>query len=145
MDSRERELLKQQEVVGGYDQDAYACERVFCEGHDGRRVPISIVWKGELARDGRRPLLLYAYGAYGSTMDATFSRARLSLLDRGVVFAIAHVRGGAEMGRHWYDEGKLAHKRNTFLDFIASAEHLVAGGYTSPRGWPGWAAVPVDC
>jgi oligopeptidase B len=94
-------------------------------------VPISLVYRKPLARDGRRPMLLYAYGSYGSSTDPTFSSNNLSLLDRGVVYAIAHIRGGQEMGRAWYDQGKLLNKRNTFTDFIASAEHLVREGYTS--------------
>jgi oligopeptidase B len=128
---RTRELKKATEVVGGHDPSRYATERSWARAPDGTMVPISLVYRKPLARDGRRPMLLYAYGSYGSSTDPTFSSNNLSLLDRGVVYAIAHIRGGQEMGRAWYDQGKLLNKRNTFTDFIASAEHLVREGYTS--------------
>ncbi|PRP92876.1 Protease 2 [Enhygromyxa salina] len=129
LDSRERVLLKRQEVVGGHDPSDYESARVWATAPDGARVPISLVWRGSL--DGPRPLLLHGYGAYGMTMDPSFSRMRLSLLERGLVVAMAHTRGGGELGRHWYEDGKLAHKHNTFDDFIACAEHLIADGWTS--------------
>jgi oligopeptidase B len=132
MRSRERTLLKRQEVVGDFDPGDYATERLWAEARDGRRVPISLVYRKDFQADGSSPLLLYGYGSYGSSMDAAFSSTRLSLLDRGFVFAIAHVRGGEEMGRWWYEEGKLLHKKNTFTDFIDCAEHLVAEGYADP-------------
>ena len=100
---------------------------------DGRRVPISVVHRRGLDLDGTAPALLYGYGSYEVSIDPSFSSARVSLLERGVVFAIAHVRGGGELGRYWYEEGKLEQKPNTFTDFIAAAEHLVAEGYTSPE------------
>lgn len=131
MEKRERTLLKQVEVRGGYQQDHYTSERIFATAPDGERVPISLVYKGKLQHDGQRPLLLYGYGAYGMSIEARFSASRLCLIDRGFVYAIAHVRGGGEMGRPWYDQGKLLNKKNTFSDFIAAAEHLVAAGYTS--------------
>ncbi len=133
-DMRERTWMvrKRTEVLGGYDQSLYCSERVFATAADGERVPISLVYRDPLQLDGRRPLLLNGYGAYGLSYDPTFSSNTLSLLDRGFVVAIAHVRGGEEMGRSWYEGGKLLNKRSTFTDFIASAEHLVAGGYTSP-------------
>jgi oligopeptidase B len=130
MNTRQRELKKQTEVIG-YDASQYATERTWARAPDGVMVPVSLVYRKPLARDGSRPMLLYAYGSYGSSTDPTFSSANLSLLDRGVVFAIAHIRGGQEMGRWWYDQGKMLNKRNTFTDFIAAAEHLVNERWTS--------------
>jgi oligopeptidase B len=132
METRERTLLKREEVLGGFDPADYVTERLYAPARDGARVPVSIVYRKGLARDGSNPLLLYGYGSYGASMDATFSSARLSLLDRGFVYAIAHVRGGEELGRAWYDNGKLYNKKNTFTDFIDVAEYLVAQGYTNP-------------
>jgi len=131
MARRTRELRKATEVVGGYDPTRYATERSWARAADGTLIPLSIVYRKPLVRDGRRPLLLYAYGSYGSSTDPNFSSNNLSLLDRGVVYAIAHIRGGQEMGRHWYDQGKLLNKKNTFTDFIAAAEHLIGEKYTS--------------
>lgn len=133
MERRTKTLLKQQEIVGGYNPEEYVTERLMAPSHDGVLVPISIVYKKELAKNGQNPLVLYGYGSYGSSMDAYFSLARLSLLDRGFVWAIAHIRGGEEMGRQWYEDGKMLHKKNTFLDFIACAEHLINIGYTSSQ------------
>ncbi len=132
MDSRDKTLLKQDEVLGGFDSGAYVTERRFATARDGVKVPVSIVYRNDLALDGGTPLLLYAYGSYGYSMDATFNSARLSLLDRGFVYAIAHVRGGQEMGRWWYEDGKLLKKKNTFTDFIDCADYLVDEGYTNP-------------
>lgn len=133
MNSRERKLLKQQEVVGGYDPKAYHSERIWAKAEDGVAVPISLVYKKSFfSLNGQNPLLLYAYGSYGYSMDAYFSSNRLSLLDRGFVFAIAHIRGGEDLGRSWYENGKLLKKKNTFSDFIACAEHLIAENYTNP-------------
>ena len=131
METKERTLLKQTEVLGGYDPKLYLTERVYAVAPDGVRVPVSLVYKKDLKRDGQRPLLLYAYGAYGYPSNVAFSSSRLSLLDRGMVFAIAHIRGGGEMGEPWHDQGKMMMKRNTFTDFIAAAEHLVREKYTS--------------
>src|SRR5207248_2114977 len=117
---------------GGYNRDDYASERLWATAPDGAQVPISIVWR-KGARSKTSPLLLYGYGAYEHSNDPMFDPARLSLLDRGFVFAIAHVRGGGEMGRTWYEQGRLLHKRNTFTDFIACAEHLVAERRTRPE------------
>jgi oligopeptidase B len=128
---RTREVKKTTEVVGGYDPSQYATERTWARAQDGTMVPVSLVYKKPFERNGQRPLLLYAYGSYGSSTDPTFSSSNLSLLDRGVVYAIAHIRGGQEMGRQWYDQGKLMNKKNTFTDFISVAEHLVSQGYTS--------------
>ncbi|HEX8390923.1 MAG TPA: S9 family peptidase, partial [Longimicrobium sp.] len=131
MGSRQRVLRKQTEVLGGYDPSQYASERTWARAQDGTLVPVSLVYRKPLVRDGRRPMLLYAYGSYGISTDPGFSIANLSLLDRGVVYAIAHIRGGQEMGRAWYDQGKMMNKRNTFTDFIAAAEHLTRERYTS--------------
>ena len=133
MEKRTKTLLKQQEVVGGYTPEDYVTDRLMAPSHDGVLVPISIVYKKGMALNGENPLVLYGYGSYGSSMDAYFSVARLSLLNRGFIWAIAHIRGGEEMGRQWYDDGKMLNKKNTFLDFIACAEHLIGKGYTSPQ------------
>lgn len=127
----ERTLLKQTPVLGGFDPEAYEQHRAWATAEDGTRVPISLVVPAGAPRDGSVPFLLYGYGSYESSMDPWFTIARLSLLDRGMGFAIAHVRGGGEMGRQWYDEGKMLAKRNTFTDFVACARHLVAEGWTS--------------
>jgi oligopeptidase B len=132
MATRDKKLLKQEEVLGGFDAQNYQSERLSAATEDGTKIPISIVYRKGTQRDGYNPLLLYAYGSYGYSMDAAFNPERVSLLDRGFVYAIAHVRGGSELGRWWYEDGKLLKKRNTFTDFIACAEHLVASRYTSP-------------
>ncbi len=127
-----RTLLKQEPVLGGFTAADYVTEYVWVDTRDGERVPVSIVHRKGLRHDGKSPLLLYGYGSYGLSMDPTFSSARLSLLDRGFVFAIAHIRGGAELGRRWYDQGKLLNKRNTFEDFIEVTRFLAAAGYADP-------------
>jgi oligopeptidase B len=127
----ERTLLKQTPVLGGFDTAAYEQHREWATAEDGTRVPISVVVPAGAPRDGSTPFLLYGYGAYETSIDPYFTISRLSLLDRGMGFAIAHVRGGGELGRRWYDEGKLLHKRNTFTDFVACARHLAATGWTS--------------
>jgi oligopeptidase B len=132
MVTREKELLKQKEVLGGFESKNYQTERLSAAAGDGTEIPISIAYRKGTQRDGDNPLLLYAYGSYGHSMDAAFNPERVSLLDRGFVYAIAHVRGGSELGRWWYEDGKLLKKRNTFTDFVACAEHLVANQYTSP-------------
>lgn len=132
MKTRQRTLLKQYEVLGGFDPALYISERIYARASDGAMIPISMVYKKGIKKDGSNQLYLYGYGAYGFATDPTFSASRLSLLDRGFVYAIAHVRGGDEMGRAWYDQGKLFNKMNTFTDFIACAEKLIADGYTSP-------------
>lgn len=129
---RSRTLLKRQPVLGAFDPLDYGTTLLFARAGDGTRIPVSLVWKRSLREAGPQPLLLYGYGAYGYPLDATFSSTRLSLLDRGMVFAVAHVRGGGERGRLWYDDGKLAKKRNTFTDFIAAAEFLVSRKWTAP-------------
>ena len=123
-------IRKQTEVLGGYDASQYRSERRFATAPDGTQVPISLVYRLPFERDGQRALLLNGYGAYGLSYDPAFSSSTLSLLDRGFVVAIAHVRGGEEMGRPWYDGGRLLRKRSSFTDFIAAAEHLVSAGYT---------------
>src|SRR5690606_38317872 len=133
MDTKEKTLLKQQEVVGGYEAGNYMTERLFATAGDGTRVPISLVYKKGMRKDGHSPLLLYGYGSYGMSMDPAFNSSRLSLLDRGFVYAIAHIRGGEEMGRHWYEDGKMMEKINTFTDFIDCAKYLIGEKYTSPE------------
>ena len=133
MVTRQKTLLKQQEVVGGHVPSDYHSERIWAKAADGVLVPISLVYqKSTFSKSGKNPVLLYAYGSYGYSMDAYFSSNRLSLLQRGFVFAIAHIRGGEDLGRAWYEDGKLLKKKNTFTDFIACAEHLVQQEYTSP-------------
>ncbi|MEZ4960095.1 MAG: S9 family peptidase [Saprospiraceae bacterium] len=124
------DLKKQQEVLGGFDKNNYVSERIYATARDGVKVPISIVYKKGFQKDGTQPLLLYAYGSYGYSIDPSFNAARLSLLDRGFAFAIAHIRGGQEMGRQWYEDGKLLKKKNTFNDFIDCGEYLISQKYT---------------
>lgn len=126
------ELLKVQPVQGGYDASLYASERLWVSAADGTRVPISLVYRKDKRKPGPQPLLLYGYGSYGIPMDPRFASSRLSLLDRGVIFAIAHIRGGGDLGRQWYLDGKLGKKMNTFTDFVACAQGLVDRGYTQP-------------
>jgi len=125
----ERQLLKREPVLGDFDPARYTSEFVFAPGRDGTMIPVSIVYRKDVARDGKAPLYIYGYGSYGASMDPTFSVTRLSLLDRGVVYAIAHVRGGEEMGRAWYENGRQLKKINTFNDFIDVTDYLVAKGY----------------
>ena len=124
-------LLKRTEVLGGYDPAHYRSERVHATAGDGTRIPLSLVYRADTPRDGSSPMLLSGYGAYGIAYPVTFSSSRLSLLERGVGYAVAHVRGGGELGKRWHDEGRMLAKRNTFTDFLAAAEFLVRGGYTS--------------
>jgi oligopeptidase B len=131
MDKRTAVLLKEQPVPGGFDRANYASERLFATAKDGVKVPISLVYRKGTKRDGTAPMLLTGYGAYGYPYPVTFSSNRLALLDRGVSFAIAHIRGGGEMGKAWHDQGRMMNKKNTFTDFIAAAEFLVAGNYTA--------------
>ena len=132
MTARSATLLKQQRVLGDFDPARYHAERIYATAPDGTRVPVSLVYRRDMRTEGSQPCLLYGYGSYGYSSDPYFSSARLSLLDRGFIFAIAHIRGGEEMGRSWYDDGKLLKKINTFTDFIACAEHLIENQYTSP-------------
>lgn len=132
LDTRVWELRKRDEIPSGYDPDRFTCERLFATAPDGAQVPLSIVHRKGLAPDGKNPTLLYGYGAYGISLDPGFDANRLSLLERGFVFALAHVRGGQEMGRAWYEEGRRRHKKNSFTDFIACAERLTGLGYASP-------------
>ena len=132
MRARTRTLLKREEVLGKFDPSHYQAERLMAIAPDGESIPISLVARRGVAREVSQPLLLYGYGAYGISIDPTFNSARLSLLDRGFVFAIAHVRGGQERGRPWYDAGRLKQKEHTFTDFIACAEHLIEQGRTAP-------------
>lgn len=128
---KDQKLMKQQEVLGGYNPKDYVTERVFATTKDGTKVPIALVYKKGFEKNGESPLLLYGYGSYGANSDVYFSSPRLSLLDRGFVFAIANIRGGQEMGRQWYEDGKLMKKKNTFTDFIAAGEYLINQKYTS--------------
>lgn len=130
MVTRGKTLLKQDEVLGGFESKNYVTERLHATARDGTKVPISIVYRKEFKKDGSGPLLLYGYGSYGNSIDARFNSAGISLLDRGFVYAIAHVRGGQELGRQWYEDGKLLKKKNTFFDFIDCAKYLVAEKYT---------------
>jgi oligopeptidase B len=131
MATRRRSLLKQTDVLGGYDATQYGSERRYATAADGVRIPISLVYRRGLRRDGRTPMLLSGYGSYGSSSNVTFNSNRLSLLDRGFVFAIAHIRGGGEMGKAWHDQGRMMNKINTFTDFVAVAEQLLAERWTS--------------
>jgi len=131
METKEKKLMKEQPVLGGFDKNDYATERIYATAGDGTKVPISLVYKKGTKKDGSAPLLLYGYGSYGSSMDASFSSSELSLLNRGFIYAIAHIRGGQEMGRQWYEDGKLMKKKNTFTDFIDCGKYLISEKYTS--------------
>ncbi len=131
MTDHSRKLMKQQEVLGGYDPSAYVTERLYVPAADGARIPVSLVYKKGLEKNGKAPLLLYGYGSYGYSLDAAFSSSRLSLLDRGFIYAIAHIRGGEEMGRQWYEDGRMMKKKNTFTDFITCGEYLIREKYCS--------------
>jgi len=131
METRERQLMKRQDVLGGYDPALYQSERIYATAPDSVQVPISLVYKKGFLRDGSAPMLLYGYGSYGISIDATFASDRLSLLDRGFVYAIAHIRGGGDMGKPWHEDGRMLKKKNTFTDFIACAERLTAEKYSS--------------
>jgi len=131
--TRERSLRKQQPVLGGYDPSQYVSERLHATAPDGTRVPLSMVHRRDTPLDGSAPLLLYGYGSYGISVPVNFSSNRLSLLDRGVIYAVAHIRGGGELGKPWHDAGRMKNKSNTFTDFIAAAEHLIAQRYTTPE------------
>jgi oligopeptidase B len=132
MNTKEKTLLKQQEVLGDFVPNNYVTERHYATARDNTKVPISLVYSKGLEKDGNNPLLLSGYGSYGSSREPTFSSVRLSLLDRGFVYAIPHIRGGSEMGRYWYEEGKLFNKKNTFTDFIDCAEYLIEQKFTNP-------------
>ncbi|MEM9679781.1 MAG: S9 family peptidase [Bacteroidota bacterium] len=132
MRTQSKTVMKEREVLGGaFDKSNYQSERLWATAEDGTKIPMSLVYKKGIKRDGSNPLLQYAYGSYGSTVDPHFSSMRLSLLDRGFIYAIAHVRGGEYLGRQWYEQGKLMNKANTFTDFIACSKHLISEGYTS--------------
>ncbi|TPD70629.1 S9 family peptidase [Flavobacterium microcysteis] len=134
MKTKEKEVKKEQEVLGGkFDKKNYVEERVWATAEDGTKIPISMIYRKGMKKDGKNPLLLYAYGSYGATMDPYFSSTRLSLLDRGFIYAIAHIRGGEDMGRLWYEDGKLLHKKNTFTDFVDCSKFVIKEKYTSPE------------
>lgn len=132
MNTKAKTLLKQQEVLGDFDPGNYVTERHFAAARDGTKIPVSLVYRKGMKKDGNNPLLLHGYGSYGASREPTFSSVRLSLLDRGFVYAIPHIRGGSEMGRYWYEEGKLFNKKNTFYDFIDCAEYLIEQKFTNP-------------
>jgi oligopeptidase B len=132
MKTKTKEIKKEQEVLGGkFDKNNYTEERVWATATDGTKVPISMVYRKGIKRDGKNPLLLYAYGSYGISMDPYFSTTRLSLMDRGFIYAIAHIRGGEDLGRQWYEDGKLLKKKNTFTDFIDCSKYVIAEKFTS--------------
>ena len=131
--TKEKSLKKIQEIPSGFNSDLYSCKRFLCPGHDGAQIPLTVFHKKDLLLDGTNPLLLYGYGSYGIAIPDSFSTNRFSLLDRGFIYAIAHVRGGREKGQEWYDDGKLLKKKNTFLDFISCAEFLCEKKYTAPK------------
>jgi len=133
METHNRQLLKEQEVLGGFKKENYESKRLFAPSRDGVMIPLSVVYRKGIRLNGKNPLLLYGYGSYGMSMSASFNPDRLSLLDRGFVYVIAHIRGGQEMGRQWYEDGNLLKKKNTFTDFIDAGEFLVSQGYTSPE------------
>jgi oligopeptidase B len=134
MKTKEKTILKEQEILGGkFDKNNYTEERVWATATDGTKVPISMVYRKGIKKDGKNPLLLYAYGSYGASMDPYFSSIRLSLLDRGFIYAIAHIRGGEDLGREWYENGKLLKKKNTFTDFIDCSKYVIEQKYTSPQ------------
>jgi len=133
MKTKERVLLKEAEVLGGFDKANYTSERIYATARDGVKIPVSLVYHKDIEINENTPLLLYGYGSYGISIDPYFSSARLSLLDRGFIFAIAHIRGGQEMGRKWYYDGKLLKKKNTFFDFIDTAYYLTKKHYTSQK------------
>jgi oligopeptidase B len=132
MDTGQWELIKQ-DIPSGYDRTQYAAERIHAMAPDGKQIPMTIVYKKDLKKDGNNPTLLYGYGSYGSVIDADFNSQRLSLLDRGFIFAIGHIRGGSDLGRAWYESGRMLNKKNSFTDFIACAEHLIQEGFTSNK------------
>ena len=133
MDTQEWEIIKQEEIPSGHDPSKYLTERLHATAPDGTQVPLSIVYKKGIERNGQNPTLLYGYGSYGYSVDASFNANRYSLIDRGFIFAIAHIRGGSELGRSWYEDGKMLQKRNTFTDFIACGEYLIEEGYTNNK------------
>lgn len=134
MKEKTSQILKQQEVLGGkFFQENYISERIWAPARDGKKIPVSLVYHKNTVKSAETPLLLYGYGSYGHTVDASFSNVRLSLLDRGFIYAIAHIRGGEYLGRDWYEDGKMLHKKNTFFDFIDAAKYLFTENYTSPK------------
>ncbi len=133
MATKEHKLIKERAVLGGFDRDDYQAERLFATARDGTQVPVSIVYRKGMEKNGQNPLFQYGYGSYGLSIEPTFSADMLSLLDRGFIFAIAHIRGGSEMGREWYYDGRQLNKKNTFTDFIDVSKFLIAEGYTSPE------------
>jgi oligopeptidase B len=134
MEKKSNKLLKQNEVLGGYNKDNYISERKFVPSHDGKLIPVSLVYKKGTEMNGKNPLFINSYGSYGNSSEIWFSSARISLLDRGFIIAVGHIRGGGELGEKWYEEGKLLNKKNTFFDFISCSEYLIREGYTYKGG-----------
>jgi oligopeptidase B len=132
METKQRTLLKEQEVVGDFDKNNYEARRIYATAKDGTKIPVSLVYRKGLKLDGNNPTLQYAYGSYGISTNPGFSSVRLSLLDSGFVYAIAHIRGGQDLGRQWYEDGKLMKKKNSFTDFIDVSEYLIQQKYTNP-------------
>ena len=146
MGERTLTVVKREAVLGGFDRDNYSTERIHATSADGTRVPISLLYRKGLQRDGSHPALLYGYGSYGISIDASFSQVRLSLVDRGFVYAIAHIRGGGDLGKSWHEAGRMANKPNTFQDFVAAAESAHRGGLDELQsGLASWAAARADC
>jgi oligopeptidase B len=134
MKTKTKEIKKEQQVLGGkFDKNNYKEERLWAKASDGTMIPMSVVYRKGIQKDGKNPVLQYAYGSYGMSMDPYFSTTRLSLLDRGFVYVIAHIRGGEDLGRQWYEDGKLLKKKNTFTDFIDCSKYLIAEKWTSPE------------
>jgi oligopeptidase B len=131
IENQSGELKKQQEVLGDFKKENYLTKRIFVKSHDGKDIPVSLVYHKNTKINSQTPLLLYGYGSYGHSIPPSFSSSRLSLLNRGFIFAIAHIRGGSEMGRSWYEDGKMLNKKNTFKDFISVGKYLVSNNYTS--------------
>ena len=132
MITKEKNILKQHKVLDkNFDKNNYITERIWAKSRDGNNIPISLIYKKGIKKDGSNPLLLYGYGSYGNTIDPSFSISRLSLFDRGFIYAISHVRGSEYLGRDWYENGKLLNKKNTFFDFVDSTKFLISQGYTS--------------
>src|SRR5207302_5720774 len=133
MADRQSKLMKQTEVPGGFDRNNYELERLYATAKDGIKVPLTVFYRKGVKRDGAAPLYLYGYGSYGNVLPVNFSSNRLALLDRGVVVALGHIRGGGDLGKPWHDDGRMMHKMNTFTDFIACAEYLIANKYADPK------------
>ena len=143
--SKERKLVKEQEIPSGHNPDDYIVERLECNSHDGRKVPITLTRHKKTKVDGTANVLLYGYGSYGSSMSPTFSSTKFSLIDRDIIWVTAHIRGGMERGMKWWKEGKLLNKKNTFEDYLSVGEFLIKNKYTSKKKLSVSVALPVVC